>query len=128
MTHDPMPPAVLDPARLMAIPREADDGVVFREPWQAQAFALTVQLNRRGVFTWKEWTLALGAEIAAAKARGELDLGQDYFRYWLTALEGMLVRKGLTDTVGLAALRETTRSDWPTGADHVARRAPLVVG
>lgn len=117
----------IDRTLLQDIPLDAD-GVPFQEPWQAEAFALTVQLSQRGIFTWKEWTLALGAEIAAAKAHGEDDFGQDYFRYWLAALEKLVVRKGLTDAAGLANLQKTTRSDWPTGEDHIPRRTPLVVG
>lgn len=116
-----------DRTLLQAIPRDAD-GAAFKEPWEAQAFALTVQLNQRGIFEWKEWSEALGAEIAAAKARGEDDFGQGYFRYWLAALEKMLAEKGLTDAAALKALQDTTRREWPTGADHVAQRKPLVVG
>ena len=33
-----------------SIPRN-DDGPVFREPWQAEAFALALSLNERGLFT-----------------------------------------------------------------------------
>ena len=32
------------------IPRN-DDGPVFREPWEAEAFALALSLNERGLFT-----------------------------------------------------------------------------
>ena len=35
------------------VPRDAD-GPVFREPWEAQAFAMTLALYERGVFTWPE--------------------------------------------------------------------------
>jgi hypothetical protein len=42
------------------------DEPVFREPWEAQAFAMTVLLHQRGLFTWAEWAQALGAEIARA--------------------------------------------------------------
>jgi hypothetical protein len=31
------------------------DGPAFAEPWMAQAFACTVHLSRRGLFTWNEW-------------------------------------------------------------------------
>ena len=44
---------------LPGLPRD-DDGPVFREPWEAQAFALAVALHERGVFTWPEWAQALG--------------------------------------------------------------------
>ena len=43
-------------------------GPVFAEPWQAQAFAMAIQLHERGLFTWPEWAAALSAQIAAAQA------------------------------------------------------------
>ncbi len=43
------------------------DEPVFREPWEAQAFAMTVLLHERGLFTWGEWAQALGAQIAGAR-------------------------------------------------------------
>ena len=36
---------------------------VFAEPWQAQAFAMTLQLHQRGLFSWPEWAAALAAQI-----------------------------------------------------------------
>ena len=45
----------VDPERLEAlppIPRD-EEGPVFSEPWQAQAFALAVRLSEQGHFTWK---------------------------------------------------------------------------
>ena len=38
------------------------DEPVFAEPWQAQAFALAVALNERGLFSWTEWAETLGAD------------------------------------------------------------------
>jgi Nitrile hydratase beta subunit, N-terminal len=48
------------------VPRD-DDGPVFREPWEAHAFAMTLALHERGVFTWPEWAAALAAEIKRAQ-------------------------------------------------------------
>ena len=53
-------------AAIPGIPRDAD-GPVFCEPWEAQAFAITVALEGRSVFTWGEWAETLGAEIKAAQ-------------------------------------------------------------
>ena len=39
-----------------SIPRDAD-GPVFREPWEAQAFAMAVALHERGLFAWGEWAV-----------------------------------------------------------------------
>ena len=85
---------VADLEGLPAIPRDAD-GPVFRAPWEAQAFGIAVTLHERGSFTWREWTDALAAEIAAARARGEPDDGSGYYLYWLSALEKLVASKGL---------------------------------
>ena len=52
-----------------SIPR-GPEGPVFKEPWEAQAFAMTLALHERGVFAWPEWAETLGAEIKRAHAAG----------------------------------------------------------
>ncbi len=79
---------------LPALPRD-DAGPVFNAPWEAQAFAMTLSLHERGVFTWREWADALAAELAAATARGEADDGTHYYEHWLTALEKLVAGKKL---------------------------------
>lgn len=69
----------------------------FREPWEAQAFAMTVKLHEAGHFTWSEWAATLSEEIAAAQDRGDPDEGQTYYHHWLRALERMVVTKGLIE-------------------------------
>src|SRR5215475_5878151 len=78
------------------IPCDAE-GPVFREPWEAQAFAMVVALQERGLFTWNEWAETLGAEIKAAQQAGDPDTGATYYRHWLAALERMVAAKGVTD-------------------------------
>ena len=78
------------------IPRD-EDGPVFREPWEAEAFALAVSLNERGLFTWKEWAKILGEEIKKAQAAGDPDTGETYYQHWLATLERILAEKGVTD-------------------------------
>ncbi|QQP91129.1 nitrile hydratase accessory protein [Skermanella sp. TT6] len=69
----------------------------FREPWEAQAFAMTVKLHEAGHFTWSEWAATLSEEIAAAQDRGDPDQGNTYYHHWLRALERMVVTKGLIE-------------------------------
>ena len=94
--------------RLADLPRD-EDGPVFREPWEAQAFAMTLELHRAGRFTWSEWTEALAAEIAAARAGGahdspgEPEPGDAYYHRWLAALEALVDAKGLVGADELAA-------------------------
>jgi len=97
------------------IPHDAD-GPVFREPWEAQAFAMTLALHQRGLFTWKEWAAALAAEISQAQAAGDPDTGETYYSHWLNALERLVAEKGV-------ATRETLhryRDAW----DHACDRTP----
>jgi nitrile hydratase accessory protein len=74
-----------------SIPRDRGEPV-FREPWEARAFAMAVSLHEKGVFTWPEWAEALSSEIHAAPA----DDGSQYYAHWLSALEKLVERKGLT--------------------------------
>ena len=71
------------------------EGPVFREPWEAQAFAMAVRLHEQGHFTWSEWASALSDEIAQAQAAGDPDLGDTYYRHWLRALERLAADKEL---------------------------------
>ena len=106
-----------------ALPRNAD-GPVFAEPWQAQAFALAVHLVESGYFDRSEWAEALGAEIKAAQARGDPDLGGTYYRHWLNALERLCAAKGLAPEDDVLQRTEEWRRaylDTPHGKPVVLR-------
>lgn len=104
------------------MPRDAD-GPVFREPWEAQAFALTLRLFEAGHFTWTEWAEALAAEIAAAQAAGDPDLGDTYYRHWLRALERLLAGKGILAPDALDARAAALSGDGrPHDHDHGGKR------
>lgn len=92
------------------------DAPVFREPWEAHAFAMVVELHGRGLFTWREWADALAAQIAAAQAAGDADRGDTYYHHWLAALESLVAAKGASTADELA---RTARA-W----DHAADRTP----
>ena len=92
------------------------EGPVFREPWEAQAFAMTLTLHERGVFTWPEWAAVLSEEIKRAQAAGDPDMGDTYYRHWLNALERIVQAKGVTNEQTLARYRNA----W----DHAADRTP----
>ncbi len=87
------------------LPRD-EDGPVFAEPWQAQAFALAVRLSAEGRFTWPEWTSTLGDQLQTAADCGEPDDGSRYFEYWLAALEHLVLEKKLTDRSALSERKE----------------------
>jgi nitrile hydratase accessory protein len=102
------------------LPRDAD-GPVFREPWEAQAFAMAVALEARGVSTWGEWAETLGAEIKAAQRAGDPDTGAIYYHHWLAALERLVTAKGVTDRAMLARYHDA----WDRAADRTPHGAPI---
>ena len=98
-----------------SIPHDTD-GPVFREPWEAQAFAMALALHARGLFSWTEWAATLADEIKRAQAAGDPDTGETYYRHWLATLEQLVVEKGVTNSESLARYFDA----W----DHAADRTP----
>ena len=97
------------------------EGPVFREPWEAQAFAMAVALHARGLFAWSEWTAVLGDEIKRAQAAGDPDTGATYYRHWLAALERLVADKNITDPADL----ERYRTAWGRAADRTPHGEPI---
>ena len=95
----------------------------FAAPWQAHAFALTLALHERGVFTWPQWTAALSAAIARAQERSEPDEGQTYYHHWLDALETLLLGRGLADADTLHALEHA----WEDAAERTPHGQPVAL-
>ncbi|WP_277185059.1 nitrile hydratase accessory protein [Caballeronia sp. BR00000012568055] len=93
-----------------------EDGPVFHAPWEAQAFAMTLALYERGVFTWQEWAHALSEAIRDAQAAGDPDHGDTYYAHWLSALERISTEKGCTSEERL----RQRRIEW----DEAAHRTP----
>ena len=107
---------------LPSLPRD-DDGPVFREPWEAQAFALTLTLYQEGHFTWGEWAEHLGAEIAAARDRGEDDLGDTYYEYWVAALEKLVAGKGILTGDDI----NRRKQEWAQAANRTEFGKPITL-
>ena len=105
---------------IAGLPSDAD-GPVFREPWEAQAFAMALHLYDRGLFKWPEWAAILGDEIKKAQAAGDPDTGETYYRHWLAALERIVAEKGVTD----ARTLEKYVHAWDHAADRTPHGAPI---
>ncbi len=104
------------------VPRDAD-GPVFREPWEAQAFAMALALHQRGLFTWNEWAAALAAEIKRAQGAGDPDTGETYYQHWLNTLERLVADKGVTTHDVLHRYRDA----WDHAADRTPHGEPIVL-
>ncbi len=97
------------------------DQPTFDEPWQAQAFAITLKLHHAGRFTWSEWTQYLSREIAADPApQGQGD-NSAYYRQWLAALEKLVADKGLVSPSALAE----RKNEWHRAHDRTPHGQPV---
>lgn len=105
-----------------SLPRD-EAGPVFAAPWEAQAFAMTLELHRKGLFTWREWADALANEIAAATQRKEWDDGSHYYARWLSALEKLVVEKNVVRTAEL----EQRVMDWDKAAKATPHGKPILL-
>jgi nitrile hydratase accessory protein len=115
------PRRLRDPLDLPTIPRD-HGGPVFRAPWEAQVFALAVQLSEAGHFTWREWADCLAQQIAA-RASCEGDDGSRYYDSWLAALEKIVAEKKLVDGDELAR----RKMEWDEAARATPHGQPIVL-
>ena len=95
-----------------------EDAPVFAEPWQAEAFAMTLALHQRGLFSWGEWAGALSAEVKKPDAAQD---GGDYYEHWLAALEKLLVAKGVADKADV----DVTAAAWERAAHATPHGKPI---
>ncbi|QKC79882.1 nitrile hydratase accessory protein [Mesorhizobium loti] len=104
------------------------DAPVFAEPWQAEAFAMTVALHDKGLFSWGEWADALSAEVKKPGAAAD---GHDYYEHWLAALEALLASKGLAakpDVDAMAQAWERAAHATPHGKPILLENDPHITG
>ena len=94
---------------------------MFREPWEAQAFAMALALHERGLFTWTEWAAALADQIKRAQAAGDPDTGETYYRHWLATLEHLVAAKGVATSE--TCIATATPGTTPPTARRTARRS-----
>jgi nitrile hydratase accessory protein len=116
---DPAAVAVVS-AAVPGLPRDKN-GPVFREPWEAQAFAMALALQQRGLFTWSEWATTLGEEIRRAQSAGDPDTGETYYRHWLAALERLVAEKGVASEETLGRYRDA----WDRAAERTPHGTPI---
>ena len=108
------------PPDLPGFPRDSE-GPVFKEPWEAKAFAMVLRLHERGLFTWTEWAEALAHEIRAAQSTGDADSGDTYYQHWLRALESMVARRGAASNEELGKYQRA----WAAAAERTPHGQPV---
>jgi len=105
---------------LPTIPRDMQ-GPVFREPWEAHAFALALTLHDKGLFAWTEWAAMLAEEIKKAQVAGDPDTGTTYYRHWMATLERMVAEKGLATAKTLTRYYRA----WDRASHRTPHGAPI---
>lgn len=99
------------PTDLPGIPKDRE-GPTFREPWEAEAFALAIKLHEAGHFGWDEWAATLSDEITRAQQAGDPDLGDTYYHHWLAALERLCREKELASADAQSDRKEAWRDAY----------------
>lgn len=89
-----------------------DDDIKFNEPWQAQAFSLTVELHKAGHFSWPDWVRIFSDEIKAVPASASESAGDAYYRQWAVALEKMVASCGLATNAEIRRRTEEWRQAY----------------
>ncbi|CAN7466181.1 nitrile hydratase accessory protein [Pararhizobium sp. LjRoot255] len=113
-----------DPSNLLTgspeLPKSPEGDPVFAEPWQAEAFAMTVRLHEKGVFSWSEWAEALSRELYRPGRRTD---GSDYFDCWVAALSCLVTELSITSE---SQLDQLTRS-WQRAAEATPHGQPILL-
>ncbi len=105
-------------ASSIGLPTSPEGDPIFPEPWAAEAFALTVHLHDKELFSWNEWAQALSAEVHRP---GRAEDGSDYFDCWVAALSGLLVMKGVADAQTILDLQQS----WQRAAEATPHGTPI---
>lgn len=98
-------------------PPMANGEVIFEEPWQGRVFAMTILLNKAGLFSWDEFQSELIATIGHWDKEGDQSEGYEYYERFSDALNSLLGKKGI---VAGEELVERTEEyvNRPHGHDH----------
>lgn len=83
-----------------ALPRSNGE-LVFAAPWEGRAMAMAISVTHKLELPWDEFRLRLVDELDREPER-------PYYESWLTALERLVVERGL---VAPARLAEATRAE-----------------
>jgi nitrile hydratase accessory protein len=105
------------------LPLLKHDTPVFCEPWQAQAFAITLALHERGLFQWSDWAQTLSEVIKEAQRAGDPDRGDTYYEHWLTALERLMTKQGSVSTDSLQQRQQA----WREAAARTPHGMPIAL-
>jgi len=93
------------------------DGPHFNEPWEAQAFALTLAMYEKGMFDWPQWSQMLGEVIARDKGQSK------YYELWLVALERMVGENKVLSVSEISA----RKAEWQRALASTPHGQPIAL-
>ena len=98
-------------------PPMANGEVIFDEPWQGRVFAMSILLNKAGLFSWDEFQSQLISTIEQWEREGDKSEDYKYYDCFSDALNSLLGKKGI---VAGEELVERTEEyvNRPHGHDH----------
>ena len=98
-------------------PPMANGEVIFEEPWQGRVFAMSILLNKAGLFSWDEFQSQLISTIEQWEREGDNSEDYKYYERFSDALNSLLGKKGI---VAGEELVERTEEyvNRPHGHDH----------
>lgn len=102
------------------LPIGQDGAPVFAEPWQAEAFAMTVRLHEKGVFSWSEWAEVLSQELYRPGRSAD---ASDYYDCWVAALSRLLKELSIVSEDQLATLS----ASWQRAAEATPHGSPILL-
>ncbi|MFM7265341.1 MAG: nitrile hydratase accessory protein, partial [Cyanobium sp.] len=91
---------------------------VFRDSWEAEAYAIGNLLVRDGRLSRAEWMELMASAIRTAQAAGDPDCGDTYYQHWCAALEAFCLQNGWVsadDYAQLLALWARAIANTPHG-------------
>lgn len=102
------------------LPKSNEGDPVFAEPWQAEAFAMTVRLHEKGVFSSSEWAEALSHELYQPGRRAD---ASDYFDCWVAALSRLVTELSITSQDHLDHVTQS----WHRAAEATPHGKPILL-
>ncbi|MCR9135524.1 MAG: nitrile hydratase accessory protein [Alphaproteobacteria bacterium] len=102
------------------MPSELANPKPFREPWEAQAFAMVVGLHEKGLFNWTEWAESLSRQLHQP---GTAVDGSDYYECWVRALEDLLRERAVAADADIGELQKS----WQRAAEATPHGSPIVL-
>jgi nitrile hydratase accessory protein len=92
--------------------------LVFKHPWAARLFGLTLAIVEKGSFSIKEFQQAMFKSVGDYEKAGSITDDTTYYTCWINALLGLLGEKNLTSEAAITELEREIRLRLETLHDH----------